>query len=176
MVEHWITLTNLPTTGREFSFDDPALWVTLWRSFQYDVTAVEPLASTMTIQPQAGGFFVQGRLHGVVETQCHRCAERALAHIDHAFDRFEALDDVNDPEGEGSHLRQTDTGWELNVAGLLWEEFLLAMPEKILCADTCLGLCPHCGKNRNLEPCTCATTESQNPLARALQGVAIKTT
>ena len=83
-------------------------------------------------------------------------------------EKFEAHDDVNVIEGEPTHLRNIDTGWELNAGGLLWEEFLLALPEKILCADTCLGLCPQCGKNRNMEQCACNNPDSQSPLARAL--------
>ena len=31
----------------------------------------------------------------------------------------------------------------------------LAVPVKLLCAETCKGLCPQCGKNLNEGPCTC---------------------
>jgi uncharacterized protein len=175
MVEHWIGLTHLPAHGREFSFDDQEIWIETWRQFQMELEVAAPLSSSLTIVPQPDGFLIQGRLTGAVKAMCHRCLEDAVVEIDHAFDAFEALEDTEDPDGEGSHLRSTDAGWELNVAGLLWEEFLLALPEKILCADTCLGLCPQCGKNRNLEPCLCADLDSQTLLARALQGVKIKT-
>ena len=175
MVEHWIGLTHLPMTGREFSFEDQGLWQALWQEFHCDLAATTPLLSTLFIVPQADGFLIQGTIKGAVKAPCHRCLEEASVDIDHAFDTFEAHEDVEVLEGEENHLRATDAGWELNVAGLLWEEFLLAMPEKILCADTCLGLCPHCGKNRNLEHCACCNLDSQSPLARALQGVKIKT-
>lgn len=175
MVEHWIGLTHLPAHGREFSFDDQELWRELWREFQVDVDVATPLSARLTIAPQPDGFLIQGRLDGAVRAVCHRCLEDAAIKLDHNFDTFEAHEDIQDPDGDGTHLRSTDAGWELNVAGLLWEEFLLAMPEKILCADNCLGLCPQCGKNRNLEPCLCAEDADQSPLARALQGLKIKT-
>ena len=175
MVEHWIGLTHLPATGREFSFEDQGLWRELWQEFQFDFEAMAPMLSTLFIVPQADGFLIHGSIKGAVKASCHRCLEDATVEVDHAFDTFEAHEDVEALEGEESHLRATDAGWELNVAGLLWEEFLLAMPEKILCADTCLGLCPHCGKNRNLEQCACCNLDTQSPLARALQGVKIKT-
>lgn len=175
MVEHWIGLTHLPATGREFSFEDQGLWRALWQEFRFDFEAITPLLSTLFIVPQADGFLIHGSIKGAVKASCHRCLEEASVDLDHAFDSFEAQEDVEALEGEESHLRATDAGWELNVAGLLWEEFLLAMPEKILCADTCLGLCPHCGKNRNLEQCACCNLDTQSPLARALQGVKIKT-
>ena len=175
MVEHWIGLTHLPMTGREFSFEDQGLWRELWQEFHFDFEAMAPMLSTLFIVPQADGFLIHGSIKGAVKASCNRCLEDASVDLDHAFDTFEAHEDVEALEGEESHLRATDAGWELNVAGLLWEEFLLAMPEKILCADTCLGLCPHCGKNRNLEHCSCCNLDSQSPLARALQGVKIKT-
>lgn len=176
MVEHWITLTNIPTLGREFSFDDQDMWRALWREFHFDANILNPLEATLTIIPQSGvgGYLIQGRLTGSMCTLCHRCSEDARVDLDHAFDVFEAHEDAEEP-GEISHLRDTDAGWELNVAALLWEEFLLAMPEKILCSDTCLGLCPLCGKNRNLDPCTCNATENPSPLAQALRNVHIKT-
>lgn len=176
MLEHWIGLMNLPAHGREFSFDDQDMWRELWREFHLEVEATQPLLAAMTIIPQPEGFLITGRLSGVLKTICHRCTEDAHVALDHSFDIFEAREDaMADIEGEESHLRNTDAGWELNVAGMLWEEFLLAMPEKILCSDTCLGLCPHCGKNRNLDHCVCSHADSQSPLAQALQGVKIKT-
>ena len=175
MVEHWIGLANLPAQGREFSFDDQNVWRELWKEFHYDMDIVTPLAARISIIPQPDGYLVQGHLGGTVTTVCHRCLEEAEVVIDHDFDGFEAHEDVDLAEGEPNHLRNVDTGWELDLAGLLWEEFLLALPEKILCADTCLGLCPHCGKNRNLEQCACCNLDTQSPLARALQGVKIKT-
>ena len=175
MAEQWIGLANLPAQGREFSFDDQNVWREFWKEFHYDLEIVTPLAARLSIIPQQDGYLIQGHLGGVLKTVCHRCLEEAEVVIDHDFDGFGAHEDVELLEDEPSHLRNVDTGWELDLAGLLWEEFLLALPEKILCADTCLGLCPQCGKNRNMEQCACNNPDSQSPLARALQGVKIKT-
>jgi uncharacterized protein len=113
-------------------------------------------------------------LRGTVTAACHRCAEPARVDVSQNFDSFEAFEDADVLEGEESCLRNTDNGWELNIFAMLREECLLALPEKILCRDTCLGLCPQCGKNRNLEHCTCGNREALSPLAQALQGVKIK--
>lgn len=175
MAEHWIGLTNIPAQGREFSFDDQDMWRELWREFHFEMEIGTPLQTTMTITPQADGYLIQGRLQGSVKSSCNGCLEEASVVLNHDFDRFEAHEDSEILEGEETQLRSVESGWELNVAGLLWEEFLLAMPEKILCADTCLGLCPHCGKNRNMENCLCSGLDRQSPLATALQGIKIKT-
>ncbi len=34
---------------------------------------------------------------------------------------------------------------------LLREQVLLAVPLKAICREDCKGLCPHCGKNLNLD-------------------------
>ena len=174
MLEHWISLTNIPTLGREFSFDDQEMWCTLWTEYNFEAQITTPLIAQMTIIPQPGGFLVRGQLRGTICTVCHRCSEDARVELQHNFDLLETFEDATATDEE-SHLRGTDTGWELNVASLLWEEFLLAMPEKILCSDTCLGLCPHCGKNKNLDPCDCNSTMSNSPLAQALRNIHIKT-
>jgi uncharacterized protein len=44
---------------------------------------------------------------------------------------------------------------ELDLAALVETETTLALPMKPLCRDDCRGLCPLCGANRNLAPCTC---------------------
>lgn len=84
----------------------------------------------MSVIPQPEGYLIQGRLTGTVGTICHRCSEVAKVGLDHHFETFEAYEDTEALEGEENHLRATDTGWELNATALLWEEFLLAMPEK----------------------------------------------
>lgn len=173
MVEQWISLADIPAHGREFSFDDPEMWASLWMASHCEVTPIEPLRTTLTILPQAGGYFIQGLLVGALTAACHRCLEPAHVDLHQPFDTFESPEDTDD-DGEPCHLRHTDSGWELNISALLWEEFLLAMPEKILCADTCLGLCPHCGKNRNLETCVCGETEASSSLGQALQTIKVK--
>ena len=130
MAEQWIGLANLPAQGREFSFDDQNVWREFWKEFHYDLEIVTPLAARLSIIPQQDGYLIQGHLGGVLKTVCHRCLEEAEVVIDHDFDGFEAHEDVELLEDEPSHLRNVDTGWELDVAGLLWEEFLLALPEK----------------------------------------------
>lgn len=38
----------------------------------------------------------------------------------------------------------------------LRESVLLHLPQKTVCRDDCLGLCPGCGADRNTTPCDCA--------------------
>jgi len=154
MTEHWIALTDLPAHGREFSFADQDIWQENWRRYRMDFAVLTPLNAVFTVVPQKDGFFIRGRIQGVVRTICHRCAEEAILAIDHGFEEFESMADALDADEE-THLEPLDAGFRLDAAGMLWEQFVLALPTKILCAETCQGLCPHCGANKNIAPCSC---------------------
>ncbi|MDK2896204.1 MAG: hypothetical protein PWP04_324 [Candidatus Atribacteria bacterium] len=52
-----------------------------------------------------------------------------------------------------------DITWEVR------ETLLLGLPMKPLCRDSCQGICPVCGKNRNDESCLCQKEEVDPRLA-----------
>jgi len=41
---------------------------------------------------------------------------------------------------------------------LIEEQVQLEIPMRVLCREDCRGLCPECGVDRNVVPCTCAET------------------
>jgi len=43
----------------------------------------------------------------------------------------------------------------IDLDNLIFEQVMLQIPIKILCTDTCKGLCPHCGMNLNTASCSC---------------------
>jgi uncharacterized protein len=47
----------------------------------------------------------------------------------------------------------------LDLGEAVREQILLGLPLKPLCREDCQGLCPRCGKDRNLGPCGCAPEE-----------------
>jgi uncharacterized protein len=58
----------------------------------------------------------------------------------------------------------------LDLADLAAEQVLLAMPMRVLCDDSCSGLCPTCGANRNLSP-GCGCEPQVDPRWKALEGL-----
>ena len=48
----------------------------------------------------------------------------------------------------------------VSLRDLAAEQVQLAIPMKPLCTESCLGLCPQCGTNRNGEGCSCQTAVS----------------
>lgn len=101
-----------------------------------------------------------GKLAGQVETSCARCLDSVGHRLQHDFDllyRPQGVDRVGDEVA--IHEADTEIGYYqgegLLLEDAIREQVLLATPLKMLCREDCKGLCPHCGRNRNLEPCNC---------------------
>lgn len=64
-----------------------------------------------------------------------------------------------DPDVDEEVVRKTQdgNGYELNLAALLWQELVLALPTKVICKSECKGICPECGENLNHKRCSCDT-------------------
>jgi len=104
---------------------------------------------------------IDGSLCTRVQMGCARCLEPVVEDVKHKFDllyRPQGADagreelSVTAVEAEVSYYR----GEGLLLEDVLREQVLLALPLKAICRDNCRGLCPHCGKNLNLEQCDCA--------------------
>jgi uncharacterized protein len=117
------------------------------------------------------------RLVGAFATQleinCARCLDPVVRDVDKSFDllyRPQGVDagaqeiSVTQAEAEIGYY----TGSGLMLEDVLREQVLLAMPLKTVCREDCRGLCPLCGKNRNLEACSCAS-EVKDPRWDALK-------
>lgn len=189
MSEVWLSLKDIPAEGREFSFSDPGLWAGPCAEFGLACEVREPLLGELEVLPQKDGYLLRGRLTGQVALPCDRCAEDALVTVEQYFDEFEPLplpqepktarsrrqaaqgrgqaasEDQDQEEQDSTLLRETPGGVELDVGGLFWEQFLLALPVKPLCTEQCSGLCDTCGWNLNRGPCDCPEDEGDPRLA-----------
>jgi len=108
-----------------------------WQQFSFDYTLTN-----------AGNLFIlQGKLEGQLSLECSRC----LKPIDHRL-CAEVLEQFSRSPQEDVY---TYSGEEIDVAGALRENILLNLPVKSLCSPDCLGLCPHCGIDKNQQTCNC---------------------
>lgn len=46
-------------------------------------------------------------------------------------------------------------GQEINLGSDLDQELVMALPQQLLCSETCKGLCHQCGINLNSDKCSC---------------------
>jgi len=172
MVEHWLDVTDIPREGREFAFDDQEFWAAGWREFHMEVSPAHPLAARFVVTPHGKGVFVRGLLKGSVKAPCDRCAVAVEAALSQDFDRFEEETLPGADSLEPTLLRRRGHILELDAGGMLWEEFVLALPVKPLCSEECKGICPYCGKDQNAGPCGCEDS-AFDPRLVLLRGLTI---
>ena len=132
------------------------------------------LAFTGQITPSGDDYLLRGELVGDLETPCARCLEPALVHVDVpltvTFVPAGAEDVDPDDDGEADPDVITFKGGELDLSDELRDELMLAIPFNPLCDEACRGLCPLCGGNRNLVPCTHAAATPTAPGGLAALG------
>lgn len=97
------------------------------------------------------GVVLRGTLEFTWEGQCRRCLKPVAgsAHLD-VHEIF-----VRDPvEGETRALE----GDQIDLEPVVRDAALLELPLAPLCRLDCAGLCPKCGADGNIAPCSCSAT------------------
>ena len=119
--------------------------------------SAELLANTL------GEIRIRGHVNVRMRSDCDRCLEPAEFPVDANFDLFyrpaaraEYEEEVEIDEGENEVAFYEGGGIELK--DVLREYILLSMPMQRICREDCQGICPICGRNRNLVHCGCEAT------------------
>ncbi|MFS0727797.1 YceD family protein [Paenibacillus sp. 1P07SE] len=120
-----------------------------------DVLEAGPLAVRLDALPEARVVRLEGEMSIDVAFACSRCLEPANEHLDIAFsERFKlAVPESAAPPEEDVIVVEED---KFDLEPYLEEALLLHLPFVPLCSDTCKGLCPQCGVNRNETDCSCS--------------------
>jgi uncharacterized protein len=111
-----------------------------------------------------GEVRVRGRLTVSMEADCDRCLELLKFPLDSEFDLFyrpapnlkghHSGEEVAIDEGESQIAFYEGAGLELD--DILREHILLTLPMQYVCSESCKGICPLCGSNRNQAVCGCS--------------------
>ena len=106
------------------------------------------------------GIFVSGTLNTAVKALCGRC----LVSFDQSLTleiKEEYLLTVDPSTGASLPFGGEEGAFTINenrevdLTEAVRQYSLLALPMKPLCREGCAGLCPSCGQNLNLGPCSC---------------------
>ena len=122
-------------------------------------------------------LFLQGSFGGRFEGCCSRCLANYSFDVEKSFDIVLVPDPVR-PERKVEELRREELGLSyyssdiIELAPLIEEQVLLALPTRPLCREDCRGLCGGCGVNLNIEECACdpaAPSDSRLAIFRTLK-------
>jgi uncharacterized protein len=125
-----------------------------------DIRVPAHVVVTLRAEKHAQEIRVRGHFAIDVESPCSRCLEPVEIPVVAEFDQFYRSNATHRLVGE-IELQEKDTevsffsGDFIEVVDIVREQILLGVPMKPICREDCKGLCPYCGKNRNLEACNC---------------------
>jgi uncharacterized protein len=155
-----IDLRTLTKGPQEFAYRLPPGW---WPSNQGDVRIIgldAPLDVRIKIAEAGSKYILEGSFSGGFRLRCDRCLVPYHRDLDSEFRVFLTLKDPGATETELEVLDEDLEvdflqGMEVNVNDIIQEQIYLALPMKLLCAESCRGLCSHCGLNLNQKRCSC---------------------
>ncbi|MFA6284287.1 MAG: DUF177 domain-containing protein [Desulfurivibrionaceae bacterium] len=158
---------EIPEGGLSFSIEDGS-WIP-----GNEIVCQGPGACTVSLEKDGRRVLLAGTLHLPVVLECDRCLESFSHTLNEEFEVVFELFAKEEKAGIASeHLCK---GADLDVVYLdepvvdvfsvLAQQVFLGLPEKRLCGEKCLGLCPECGANLNSCPCGCAKDTSASPFA-----------
>ena len=117
------------------------------------------LASELT-----GEIRLKGEITGTATSICDRCLQPIEIPVSGPF-RLSYEPRENEPTEAEVQLTDKDAevgyyeGDALDLADVVREQVLLALPMQKLCREECQGLCPVCGIDRNEIACQCTVQQ-----------------
>ena len=135
-----------------------------------DFRQVAPLKVEAVAELVGSEICIRGRLGTRLETCCDRCLRSVVIPIEPEFHLFyrpvstiAREEEVELPEDELGVGFFSGDGIEL--ADVVTEQVILAVPMKVVCQTDCRGLCPVCGANLNFEKCGCLPAKENSPFS-----------
>ena len=156
-----IDLANLGTSAKEIDLEfDPV-------EIDLEGELIELKGKTL-FNGEVERVDAKGHLSGTVKADVLLNCTRCLEPIERRFEfPFRAIFVHSGQEDTNAEAEVSDDdldeslvpGGQIDMAEVIREQLLLAVPEQIFCREDCRGLCPKCGSNLNLIDCKCADDE-----------------
>ncbi|MBO5853059.1 MAG: DUF177 domain-containing protein [Clostridia bacterium] len=138
--------------------------------FEMDLSEFEFLG----VKPFGSPVAISGKIvsrAGIVQSQlsckvnyvgvCDRCLKKTA--VDYTVEINRVI--VVSLESEENDDIAVVPDMQLNLEDFCYPDIVMSLPTKLLCKDSCKGLCSVCGKNLNEGDCGCQTREIDPRLA-----------
>jgi len=164
-----IRLEDIKDEGLELAFEEPCSTFPLLADLPSDeVVFLEPVRVRLRVFRAGDMIEAQGEVNSSVRVTCSRCLREFVQPVNSAFELtyVEELPEIEDESDDvDMELSAEDMGLtlvegeEIDFAGVIEEQVLMALPLRPLCDEGCKGLCPQCGTDLNVSQCGCAPAE-----------------
>ena len=160
----------LPEEGLRLAFSEDAAWFK--DCFANDelpeFSLVKADVECLITRLQAT-VYVRGNLKATIRQECSRCLEPATITVGGDFVYTLVPEKAEFQEEIELTAEELETGYYrgdfIDLAPLVCEQIVSQVPIKVLCSETCKGLCPHCGMNLNTGSCNCRSDVVDDRLA-----------
>ena len=113
----------------------------------------EPVEASGTVRNTAGVLVMNGSVHTTIHGVCDRCASDFDAYVEFPIDVV-LVTELTNEENEDEWVFPLE-GDSADLEDIIRTVFVLNLDSKLLCKPDCKGLCCRCGKNLNVEACSC---------------------
>ena len=124
---------------------------------------VDEAGVKVSVQRIAGGHLVGIKLGAKIYGPCARCLAEVVVHVSAEQEEFVPRRPEEWDESDISPFIQDSV---VDVDGLAREALVLAMPSRVLCDESCSGLCPICGNVLSSGACECSPQTGDERWAR----------
>ena len=139
----------LHTPGKRLDFQFELDLSDMEFSGRYPIS--RPVAVSGEVRNTAGILELTLNAKSTLDAVCDRCGKAFAQEKDVPFACMLAEELQNE---ENDEIVLLEDGM-VDVGDLARKAFILDMDTKTLCSEDCKGLCPRCGANLNLGPCSC---------------------
>jgi uncharacterized protein len=165
-----LSVSKIPEGGINLQFERDGEWFRglLPEPGQCDFT-LERIDVACSVRRIKETVFIEGKASTAIEAPCCRCLEPTRLPIGCSF-KYTFAPPPPDPQEEWE-LKADDLDFayyeedSIDLDSVIFEQIMLQIPIKALCAESCRGLCPHCGINLNEATCNCEAETFDERLA-----------
>jgi len=149
-----IRISGLSNGLHEYHFSAVPSEIGLESNFAHDVKV------DVVVDKTPRQVYLKSDIRTAGRFTCDRCIESFERPLDAHFSMFYIFDELD----RGNHIDDEITVLSpdtvsIDVAEEVRQVITISVPLKLLCKEECKGLCPRCGKNRNIEQCDCRDDE-----------------
>jgi uncharacterized protein len=166
-----IRVDEIPDSGRflHLHWDEDKFKEFVPPDDPFELKLARPVNVDLEIYKRADHIRVQGIIEGELQVACHRCLRPFFLPLKETVDLFLMEGQEEDREEEEIELDPEELDYDffdgeaIEIDGLIAEQIFLSLPFKVLCSESCRGICPRCGVNLNEESCRCEKATEDSP-------------
>lgn len=123
----------------------------------------ERIVVNVTVEKSGSQVFLKAAVSAGASFTCDRCLTPFLSPLASSYRMCYVAEGSTHGSIDPAELQVVPAGFSvIDMSDDVRQTVLLSVPLKLLCSESCRGLCPHCGINLNLGTCTC-TEHSVDP-------------